>query len=742
MFITQEQLNQVLDNYFVNTDGTFNQQYFDHSLQLILDNHHDLYDRMRDMEENIAQIAFEALRRFAEEACDDLLNTREGITTYDLIRWVWTTNKSNTYSLNIMDNTISYIINERREAEKEKEESTMKSINTIIDTNNTINENGDIICPISGVVLITSEGEEIEGYTEINGVKYFEGIVDDYFTICNECGEYVPNDEAIEVDGEYYCKDCIDEYFVECQYCGEYVRKDDAYEVDGDWCCENCRDEHCYYCEDCDEWHDEDNGEYVQSVSRWVCNNCLERFYTTCDHCGNYLLYEDTVTVHVNNRGRTEDWCDSCVENDTWTCDDCGDTYSYDVDYIEDGYDRYCNECGCGCQDTGDINTWKSPKRRMNYGFKPVPCMCATNEEKQTAGSNWSQSIVFYGFELEIDRNEKSYEEDEWSEKIVDELTSTYCKQDCSLDKGGSYSGIEIVSHPATLAWYEDHRDNFDECFVMLKDGGWLSHDAGTCGLHVHISLHALEAANPWAVNNMLFLFDRFWDKLVKFSRRTESQLNRWARRYSTARGTYEQIKNMAKRDCDRYMAVNLQNAHTVELRMFRGTLNTETFFATLQLVDTIVKRCIEIGNDVRRLQTISWEEFVASDHAELNAYLKRRGLIGDAKEQPEPSEQIVYPVDTVERVGNWAIGDRVVVDLSHNACRSVPEPHCHGVIRGFDSDLNIAVQLDDANIISGQFDVWCHDCDGLVPGEDGRWFTDNELVPESVESVIERFFD
>lgn len=713
MFITLEQLNQVLDNYFVNSDGTFNQQYFDHSLQLILDKHHDLYDAMRESNQKPELIAVEALRRFANWACNDEFGTVIGITTTVLAIW------ANNFSglAKVLHNTFDYITNERREAEKEKEESTMKSINTIIDTNNTINENGDIICPISGTVLITAEGEEVGAYIEINGVKYDKDIVGDYFTVCNECGEYIPNDEVMVAgDGEYYCKDCIDRYFVECQYCGEYVREENATVIDGDWVCDYCRDEHYRFCEDCGDYHDEDNGQYVESVDRWVCEDCLERYYSTCDHCGEYLPNDSTITVHVNDRGRTEDWCESCVENDTWTCDDCGDIYSDDVDYIEDGYDRYCNECGCGCQDTGDINTWKSPTRRMNYGFKPVPCMCATNEEKQTAGSNWSQSIVFYGFELEIDRNEKSYEEDEWSEKIVDELTSTYCKQDCSLDKGGSYSGIEIVSHPATLAWYEDHRDNFDACFDMLKEGGWLSHDAGTCGLHVHISLHALEAANPWAVNNMLFLFDRFWDKLVKFSRRTESQLNRWARRYSTARGTYEQIKNMAKRDCDRYMAVNLQNAHTVELRMFRGTLNTETFFATLQLVDTIVKRCIEIGNDVRRLQTITWDEFVASDHAELNAYLKRRGLVEGSVEEPEPLE------GDDSREEDFTVGTRVRIRDEYTGYGHTQLRGEYGVITHIDYDGQIAIELNNPNM------GYCHNCDGYTEDYRGIWINAEDL--------------
>ena len=530
--------------------------------------------------------------------------------------------------------------------------------NTIINTTNTTNENGDITCPITGVVLITAAGEEIEGYTEINGVKYFEGIVDDYFTICDECGEYIPNDEIVEVNGQNYCQACIDEYFVECANCGEYVRRDDATYADGDYYCEDCRDEELCWCEDCEEYHRDYNGSHVESVGRWVCDNCLERYYTRCERCGEYIPDGNTVTVIVSDRGWTEEWCTNCAEYNTWTCDECGDVYSDDIEPIEDDWDRYCPNCRGGRpQDTGDINTWRSPRYREGYCFKPAPCLCATESERRMAGDDWKTKIIFYGFELEIDRNVKCDRENEWSEKIVDELPSTYCKKDCSLDKGGSYSGIEIVSHPATLAWYEERKSQFDSCFDMLKEGGWLSHDAGTCGLHVHISLHALEEANPWAVNNMLFLVDRFWDKLVKFSRRTEYQLNRWARRYSIARGTYEEIKNMAKRECDRYMSVNLQNEHTVEIRMFRGTLNTETFFATLQLIDTMVKRCIEIGNDVRKLQAMSWEEFVASDHAELNSYLKRRGLTEGSVEEPEPQEGSEPRELSYE---DFSVGDRV----------------------------------------------------------------------------------
>jgi hypothetical protein len=104
-------------------------------------------------------------------------------------------------------------------------------------------------------------------------------------------------------------------------------------------------------------------------------------------------------------------------------------------------------------------------------------------------------------------------------------------------------------------------------------------------------------------------------------------------------------------------MAVNLQNAHTVELRMWRGTLNPDSFFATLQLVDTIVKRCIEIGDDYRKLQAITWKELVQSDHEILNAYLEKRGLSGEEMGEPVREKREGNGPLTVQDIN---VGDRV----------------------------------------------------------------------------------
>ena len=224
--------------------------------------------------------------------------------------------------------------------------------------------------------------------------------------------------------------------------------------------------------------------------------------------------------------------------------------------------------------------------------------------------------------------------------KVNDTLGYTYCKHDGSL-----INGIEIVSHPATIQYHMSKKEIYEKLFKDMRTLGWRSHDDGSCGLHFHISLHPLEAANPFAIHNMLILYDRFWDKLVRFSRRTETQLNHWALRYDAKDQQYSTVKNMAKREGSRYMAINLQNEHTVEIRMWRGTLKPETFFGTLQLVDLITRKCIEIGNDPTRAQSITWEELTDCNYPELRAQLAKRGLIA------EESMGLVTPIDDIDEM-------------------------------------------------------------------------------------------
>ena len=113
----------------------------------------------------------------------------------------------------------------------------------------------------------------------------------------------------------------------------------------------------------------------------------------------------------------------------------------------------------------------------------------------------------------------------------------------------------------------------------------------------------------------------------MRFSRRSRIQLERWAARY----GYKEQPKDIldhAKKGYHggRYTCVNLQNADTIEFRIFRGTLKYNTFIATLQLVNQVCDVAIRLSDE--QMRRLTWSEFAADcDEPEIVQYLKERRL-------------------------------------------------------------------------------------------------------------------
>ena len=657
--IRYDLLEQLLNGYYLQSNGSINAAYLNEQIQLMLDNERDLYDLMRSTKVAPLDVACKALGRLVQGHINFEGYTLSHYASGNQIeRWLF--ENGNGYKM--LDSTITYINNER-------EESTMKN------TNESIN-NTEVI-------------------------------------ICAECGEIIEGSNFHEIDGEYYCDDCFEENYFVCADCGEIYRKDGTeYEHDGETYCENCFGDNFAFCHVCGDVERIDDMTYISygRHNHCVCDYCRNAHYVECERCGEWVRDYDSYTVHTDTDGSEETWCEGCWEYHTWTCEECGTTYSDDVD---NNGENLCDNCYSGGNDSGDIDTWEAPRGVQRYSYKPDPCFCPEPDD----------SVIFYGYELEAESHDNNC--DDWANMVNEALGYTYVKHDGSLD-----DGMEIVSHPATLEYHMSKKDDYVQLFREMRDEGWRSHDDGTCGLHVHISLHPMEDANPNAVDNLLILVDRFWDNLVRFSRRTESQLNRWAKRYHTKDVCYKDVKYTAKREYDRYMAVNLENRHTVEIRMFRGTLNPDTFFATLQLVDVLVNRAIELGDDEAAVKRISWNDLVKSDHEELNAYLAKRKLLNIEDEPIIPEEEIEEAVaeaveaETEASVGGFHIGDTVITNSGTYHPGRIQ--NVIGTVAGF-MDNYIAVRFDE--VIEGV----THECVDnygrvLTPNRNGRWFTANEI--------------
>lgn len=246
--------------------------------------------------------------------------------------------------------------------------------------------------------------------------------------------------------------------------------------------------------------------------------------------------------------------------------------------------------------------------------------------------SSYLGEALTFGVELECDGG------DSVSDALADIYRITdrcYCKHDGSL----SSNGYEIVTHPGTLAWHKERFPWADVCKASL-DNGFRSHDTDTCGLHVHVGRAQL-GDNPCdTAAKMSLITYRLKDWFIRFSRRGGE--SRWTKyvKPGTRLGNDEQVflgAYYAQLRCDRYRAVNVKNDSTVEVRIFRGTLNPGTVLACLELVSNLALYAKE--NELEDCLAVTWDELVHyGEHEELTDYCSRRmAPLSDAKANDIP---------------------------------------------------------------------------------------------------------
>ena len=158
---------------------------------------------------------------------------------------------------------------------------------------------------------------------------------------------------------------------------------------------------------------------------------------------------------------------------------------------------------------------------------------------------------------------------------------------------------------------------------------GYRSHQTSTCGLHIHVNRDCFgedRDTQDEVISRILYFVEHHWNEMLKFSRRSEYSMNRWAARYGFEKTGREILDKAKKGNNGRYAAVNLMNWATIEFRLFRGTLKYNTLIAALELVNAICDLAIYLTDE--GMSKMSWSEFVDTLHEpELIQYLKERKL-------------------------------------------------------------------------------------------------------------------
>lgn len=329
-----------------------------------------------------------------------------------------------------------------------------------------------------------------------------------------------------------------------------------------------------------------------------------------CTECGE-VLQEESVRYFAGNA-----YCSDCLDDQTVFCTHCGERIFRSDAFYRRGSSNalYCGDCFDNLNDNEEDEIHE-------YYYKPEPIFHGDGKR-------------FFGVELEID---EAGERNAYAEEILhianDASDNAYCKHDGSLN-----DGFEIVTHPMTLD-YHLHQMPWESILEKAKELGFCSHQASTCGLHVHVNRSAFgetEREQDEAIARVLFFVERSWNELLTFSRRTQRQLERWAARYGYRENPAEILEHAKKGRADRYTCVNITNEHTIEFRIFRGTLKYNTLIATLQMVSRICDMAIFLSDT--EIRSLSWPSFVAGiTEPELIRYLKERRLyVSDPVESEE----------------------------------------------------------------------------------------------------------
>jgi hypothetical protein len=243
-----------------------------------------------------------------------------------------------------------------------------------------------------------------------------------------------------------------------------------------------------------------------------------------------------------------------------------------------------------------------------------------------------SDEDFYMGAELEVDGGG----DDDHSILILENILGTdyaYYMRDGSLN-----NGFEIAMMPSTLAYVNKNKQKFTDAFKYLSSLDYRSHDTTTCGLHIHFDRTAFgtrPSVQKLKAAYLALIMEKNWNQITKFARRTRSQMNNWSVNkklsgdvyHDDNEETFTQKFEGKYMDRSKYNALNCNHRYTFELRLFKGTLNANTYLATMQFTHNLInvaKQCktLDEAQQIKFADIISYKSY-----PELTKYLGQRAL-------------------------------------------------------------------------------------------------------------------
>ena len=300
-------------------------------------------------------------------------------------------------------------------------------------------------------------------------------------------------------------------------------------------------------CDDCTETFHEDDITNINGC--YICDVCRDESYTYSDYEDRYIQNDDVADA-IDRDG------DPCIihsENGNFHWCDHRDMY------VHDDYESPDDEMSV----RNIIHNYHSSRDRI-----------------ESIHDTWTERNGYHmGAELEVEAYNVNRDEGAYRIHEIVNPSGGYGERMFFENDGSLNDGFEMITQPMSLPMMA-------KTFRFLENpdaiAGLRSHMTRTCGLHVHVSKRGL--------TNLQI------NKIVAFVNdpRHEWLIRAVARRYSTG---FCNIKNKKMgslhwRQDDRYEAINIQPRHTIEFRIFRGSLKYRSVMAALEFCHALVQFC------------------------------------------------------------------------------------------------------------------------------------------------------
>ena len=392
---------------------------------------------------------------------------------------------------------------------------------------------------------------------------------DDNTRECTTCSNTIDDGDELVVNDQAYCTECV----FSCHECHDIRDTDDSVTVHDELWCTSCAS----YCGNCSDGMPSENSHTVDN-DEW-CDFCYENHSYYCESCSES---SSETSTYVGD----DPYCDNCYSENCYYCDDCDESYH--------------NDYPCDCRESNTIEGkccrgFRASNTIHDYSCKPAPIF-----------KGFSKHKMYLGLELETEMRRV----DDGSLFASSALQGiAYLKHDGSIS-----SGFEIVTHPHT---HEQYRDNstllWDTIETLRKDYDARSWDTDTCGLHIHLSRDGFSSGAH--LHRFIAFVYRNAPHMMKFAGR-KSRFARFNDVYTFDEydrpvfSLKHKVGNPDRNNTERYSAVNTQNKNTIELRFFRGTMNTSSVLSALDLAQAMVEYTRELRLDDVKLGALSWEWF------------------------------------------------------------------------------------------------------------------------------------